>query len=303
MVEEHGGIDTAPFEMDFEVEVLRCGATRSPRIADDLTSLDMLADLDNIPALMTVEGFEAIGVTDDDAVAITIIGPAAHDDTVEGGKDGIIGTGLDVHTGMIAAAAIGTDDMTAGEGIGPVILLEFLKVKAEGAVGQKGIIAGIVGIEAVDYEAFAVTLCYCSGAFLCGIAGDREADISACSFADEGLLTKLMTAKLQQHGGINTGAIDHDGEEAVDAVVAFPNDGDRLSGTDMVADIDEVLCVVGVDGLQSVVVADDDDVAILCGLTTQSDGTVEHGLDGIALTRRDLQKVLSLQCLSHRQWE
>lgn len=294
MVEKHGGIDAAALEMNLEMEMFRRGASCTSCISNNFPGFDMLAHSHDVTALMTVEGLEAIGMTDNDTVAVTEIGATAHDDTVEGGEDRIVGTGLDVYAGMIAAATIGTDDMTAGKGIGPVVLLKFLKVKTECAVRQERIITGGIGVEGVGDEAFAVILCRLPCHCLTGIVSDGDSYATAFPFADEGLMAQLMAAGLKKGRGIDAGTVDHDGEEAVDAVIALADDGDSLSGTDMIADTDEVMGVVGIDGLEAVVMTDNDDIAILCGLTTQSYRTVEHGFYGIALTGCDLEEILAL---------
>ena len=62
--------------------------------------------------------------------------------------------------------------------------------------------------------------------------------------------------------------------------------------------------VVAVDGLQTVVVANDDDVAIVGVVTREAHHAVEHGLHGIALRGDDGQTVVAtLLGLAHGQGE
>lgn len=74
MVEDDAGVEAAALERGLEMEMLRRGATRAACETNDLTGLDLVAHLDEVFRLMTVERFQTPCVLDHDAEAITIIG-------------------------------------------------------------------------------------------------------------------------------------------------------------------------------------------------------------------------------------
>ena len=90
-----------------------------------------------------------------------------------------------------------------------------------------------------------------------------------------------MALRFKDRFRIDPAAIDHDGEKTEGAAVISTDDGDGLSGFHALPYAYEVLCVVGIDGLEPVVVSDDDGVAVLLCALRQSNGTTEHGFHGI----------------------
>ena len=74
MVEDDAGVEAAALERGLEMEMLRRGATRAACETDDLAGLDLVAHIDEVFRLMTVERFQTPCVLDHDAEAITIIG-------------------------------------------------------------------------------------------------------------------------------------------------------------------------------------------------------------------------------------
>ena len=73
MVEDEIGIEAAPLEMRLEVKVLGGGSARSARQTYHLTSLNLVAYLDEIARLVRIKRFQAVAVADDDAVAVAVV--------------------------------------------------------------------------------------------------------------------------------------------------------------------------------------------------------------------------------------
>ena len=69
-----------------------------------------------------------------------------------------------------------------------------------------------------------------------------------------------MSVHLKDDGRGDAAAIHHDGKVTERLQPLAADDGDGLSGLHLVTNMYEVLGVVAVDGLEAVVVADDDDV-------------------------------------------
>lgn len=289
VVEEDGGVNRSATEADLEVEVGRGGTARLPREPDDLTGLHLLSYFHEVFRLMAVAGGEAVSVADDDVVAVAVIRSRLYDDTVEGRQHLVVGLGLDVHARMTAPAApaIRTDDMGAGERIGPVLLLYLLQVEGEhGAVVE----VAVVVVVRIEVEAF----------LLLGVE-DRYRHVAARLSALQHLLPQAVTLRLQEGFSIDLATIDHDGEEAEGSAVVTTDDGDGLSGFHTLSHADEVLRVVGIDGFEAVVVADNDGVAMLWRAAGETDGTAEHRFHRVAFGRRYLQGTVLDRCLTDRQ--
>ena len=77
---------------------------------------------------MAVKGLKAVGMLDGDAVAIAVVGTREGDNSVESGQDFVVGTGLDVYTGMLAFATVWTYHMTARQRIGPMLTGYLLQI-------------------------------------------------------------------------------------------------------------------------------------------------------------------------------
>ena len=73
MVEDEIGIEAATFEMRLEVEVLSGGSARSARQTYHLTSLNLVAYLNEIARLVRIERLQSVAVADDDAVAVAVV--------------------------------------------------------------------------------------------------------------------------------------------------------------------------------------------------------------------------------------
>ena len=77
----------------------------------------------------------------------------------------------------------------------------------------------------------------------------------------------MMVLEVYNGRRIDASAVHHDAEVAINLAVAFANDGNGLSCLDVRTDVNEVLGIVAIDGLQSVAVADDDGIAKVWSLS------------------------------------
>src|SRR5690606_32348788 len=76
-----GRIDLPAILADFEMHVITGGATTAADLGDGLAALHQITDLYSIALVVGVEGDVAIGVTDLNHVAITILLAGEGDDT------------------------------------------------------------------------------------------------------------------------------------------------------------------------------------------------------------------------------
>ena len=98
VVEKDVGIVATTTEEDFEVHVLGGGAACATGEADDLSGLHLLSHLHEVLRLVTIEGDEAVAMTDADAVAVAAAVGRLDDFAIEGCSHVVVGLGLDVDT-------------------------------------------------------------------------------------------------------------------------------------------------------------------------------------------------------------
>ena len=98
-----------------------------------LSAFHVVANLYEVLGIVAVKGFETIGVTKDDAVAIAAIDLRHRHHTVESGIDGVVGLGLQVYTRVrtSSACAIRTDDLGSRQGIAPFFIRDAGEVERE----------------------------------------------------------------------------------------------------------------------------------------------------------------------------
>ena len=73
-----------------------------------------------------------------------------------------------------------------------------------------------------------------------------------------------MAPRVYEGLGIDFRPVDHDREETADALALAAYDGNGLASFNLLPHLDQVLGVAPVNGFKSVVMSDDDDIAI-CG--------------------------------------
>ena len=71
VVEETGGVDTLTVDARLEMQVLGGGTARATCQCNDVTGLDVVADLDQVLGIVTIICFEAVVVLDAYQIAIT----------------------------------------------------------------------------------------------------------------------------------------------------------------------------------------------------------------------------------------
>ena len=129
---------------------------------------------------------------------------------------------------------------------------------------------------------------------------NRYRHVAALLAALQHLLPQPVALRLEDRFGVDLSAVDHDGKEAEDATVFSSDDGDGLSGFHPLSHVDKVLRVIGVDGLEAVVVPDDDGVAILLCVAGEAYGSIEHGFYRVAFGRRYLKGTVFGRCFAYR---
>lgn len=167
-----------------------------------------------------------------------------------------------------------------------MLLLYLLEVKRERGAIVEIIVIVVVRIQAERFVFFRVE--------------DRHGNMVTGLPALQYLFPQSVILRLEDSLGINSAAIDHDREEAEGASVLAANDSDGLSGSHALPHVDEVLRVIGIDGLEAVVVSDDDGVAVLLGAAGEAYGTIEHGFHRIAFRGRYLKGSVLDRSFSYR---
>ena len=74
MLEDEVGVETASFEYCFKVQVFGCGASGASGQTDNLSGFHLVAHLHEVLMLVGVERLESVGVLDDDAQAVAVVG-------------------------------------------------------------------------------------------------------------------------------------------------------------------------------------------------------------------------------------
>ena len=96
-------------------------------------------------------------------------------------------------------------------------------------------------------------------------------------------------------------SVNHDGEQTKYAIVLSSHRSNLLTGTNTLPHFDVILLVKGVNRFQSVIMTNDDDVAILGRLARKTHDSGEHSQHNIALHGGNFKREVVLQRgLSHR---
>ena len=105
------------------MQMFGCRPTCTPRQRNDITGFYVITLLDQVLGVVTIIGFETVGMLDAYQVAIAIVLTREHHLAIEGCQDIVVGLGLQVCTRMstTATGTIGTDDFCAGQRIAPIL--------------------------------------------------------------------------------------------------------------------------------------------------------------------------------------
>ena len=168
--------------------------------------------------------------------------------------------------------------MGTRKGIGPMLFLYLLQIELKSVAGSLRFL--VIGVKSQTF----------------GLLGsnDRHNNSVAALPALHGLAAQPMALDLNDRLRINPATIDHDGKETEHPSVVATNDGYGLTGLHALTYFHKILGIEGVDGLQAVVMAHHDDIAILLTPLGVSHVAIEHCFHGIALRRRYLQRLSSL---------
>ena len=114
-----------------------------------------------------------------------------------------------------------------------------------------------------------------------------------------------MALHFQDSLRIDTSTIHHDRELTVSLIVLGSYDGNGLSCLHTLPHLHKVLGIVGIDGFQSIIMTDDDNIALALCLARQTHMTIKHRLDSIPLGSLYLEHTIARQqgCLTYRKWK
>lgn len=92
------GIDSLPLHASLKMQMLRCGASCTSSQGNQLSGLDVIANLDQILRIVAIICFQPIRMFDANQVAISVIIAGEYHLPVESRIDIIIGFGLDIRS-------------------------------------------------------------------------------------------------------------------------------------------------------------------------------------------------------------
>lgn len=114
-IEDQVGIEMLTVEASLKMEMGGCGTPRTSRESYRLPRFDPIARFHQVLGVMTVSRFQSIVMTDHNQVTIGGVGLCHSHKTVESGYDRIVGSCLDIYTGMVSASAsVWRDDLASG---------------------------------------------------------------------------------------------------------------------------------------------------------------------------------------------
>lgn len=167
MVVDLAAIECFPFHSSLEMKVF-CGSSACSACQGDwLSCLYPLPYLDQILGVVAVKCFQSVGMTHDDAVAVTEMWSTQDDFAWEGGADAVVRFGLDVCPSMMTSSSKGADDPPVGEWIAPLFDCIVGKVDGELVGLCEGVLGGFhfQGLPFVDV---------CHLVLFLGISGEAE---------------------------------------------------------------------------------------------------------------------------------
>ena len=104
-IEDQVGIEMLPVEAGLEMEVGGCGTSCAACETNWLSRFDPIARFHQVLGVMTVSRFQSIVMTDHNQVAIGGVGLSHPHEAIKSGHDRIVGSCLDIYTGMVPASA------------------------------------------------------------------------------------------------------------------------------------------------------------------------------------------------------
>ena len=117
VVKETCRVIATPSTVELEMQMLRCSTSGAPNKTNGLSSLYLVANLNEILRLMTIACTYAVGVLYIDTVAIAREDAGANDLAVETCENLIIRAGLQIYSAVVATSDIGAYNLASRQGI------------------------------------------------------------------------------------------------------------------------------------------------------------------------------------------
>ena len=104
-IEDQVGIEMLTVEASLKMEMGGCGTPRTSRESYRLPRFDPIARFDQILGIMAINSLQTVVMPDNNHIAISRIGFGHPYEAIKSGHDRIVGSCLDVYTGMVPASA------------------------------------------------------------------------------------------------------------------------------------------------------------------------------------------------------
>ena len=121
VVEDAGGIEWAALYARLEMQMYACRSACLTFQSHRVACLQPLPYLDKIAGMVAVERLQAVGMTQNDAVSVGIIGSGKDDFARESSPRSIVAEGLQVGASMMTSPSERTVHFGSGKGIAPLL--------------------------------------------------------------------------------------------------------------------------------------------------------------------------------------
>ena len=139
MVEDALRVEGLSPDARLEMQMVgRCSAC-TPFQPYGVAGMKPLPHSDKVAGMVTVECLQAVGMTQDDAITIAVMGARQDDFARKSCTCGIAGKGLDVGPSMMASTTIRTEELSSGKRIAPLFLGIVGKIDGELVAMGKGV--------------------------------------------------------------------------------------------------------------------------------------------------------------------
>ena len=131
MVEDAVRIERFASYARLEMQMVGRSSACSPLQADGVACLKPLPYPDKVARMMAVERLQAVGMTQDDTIAIAVMGAREDDLARESSTGGIAHMGLDVGSAMMASSTVRAEELRSRKRIAPLFLGIVGKIDGE----------------------------------------------------------------------------------------------------------------------------------------------------------------------------
>ena len=143
MVEDALRVEGLSPDARLEMQMVgRCSAC-TPLQPYGVAGMKPLPHSDKVAGMVTVECLQAVGMTQDDAIAIAVMGAREDDLARESSTGGIAHMGLDVGSAMIASSTVRAEELRSRKRIAPLFLGIVGKIDGELVAMGKGVLRSL----------------------------------------------------------------------------------------------------------------------------------------------------------------